>query len=156
MWIMAAVGALLAGMTAAGPIGGFALLLLALAILAHVAGNSIGSRLQEIGDEPLPCATDEHRRPRRSVMENEYAPVSNLSRRTTISLTMIIFTITGAVLLGAGGGAMLIWLTWGQLNIPTAVVAVASSTVLGGFLGFTTSSLTQIAGGAWWEANRRP
>ncbi len=155
MWIVVAAGVLLAAMTAAGPIGGFALLLLALGILAHVVGNSIGSRLREIGDEPLPGAKDKHRRPRRLVMDDEYAPASSLSRRTTISLTMIIFTITGAVLLGAGGGTMLIWLTWGQLNIPTAIVAVVSPTVLGGLLGFATSSLTQIAGGAWWEANRR-
>ena len=64
-------------------------------------------RLREIGDQPLPGAKDQQRRPRRCVFGSEFAPASSLSRRTTITLTMIIFTITGAVLLGAGGGAML-------------------------------------------------
>ena len=65
---------------------------------------------------------------------------------------MLAFTIAGAASFGFVGSALLIWLTWRQLNVATAVVAILSPTVLGGILGFVVSSFTQTAGGAWREA----
>ena len=66
---------------------------------------------------------------------------------------MFVFTIAGALLLGSTGSALLIWLAWNQLNVVTTVVAVLSPTVLGALLGFSLSSFTQTAGGAWFEAS---
>jgi len=152
-WVMSGCGLLLAAMLAVGPLGAFALLLLVLAIVAHIAGNSLGTQLRQIGD-----AHDSHDAParprRRTVAQHEFAPETQLCRRTSISRTMIAFTIAGAVLLGVMGSAALFWLTWGQVNLPTAIVAVASSCVLGGFVGFMCSSFAQVAGGAWWQARR--
>jgi hypothetical protein len=152
--VIAALGLLFAAMTAAGAIGALLLLLLVLSIMAHVAGNVIGTRLRTIGSTPDPAEKGVQRRPPRVVFQHEYAPATALCRRTAMSRMMIGATITGAVICGACGGAVLIWLTWGEVNLPTALVAVGSSTVLGGFLGFMTSSFTQIAGGAWREAGR--
>ena len=150
LWIMTGLCGLLAGMTAAGPIGGFALLILVLAVVAHVVGNALGTRLREIGSDKNNAGEAS---PRPPVVHSDFAPVSRLSQRTGIGLVMVAFTLAGAILCGAVGGALLIWLAWEHLNIPTAIVAISSSSVLGGFLGFTTSSFTQTAGGAWWEAH---
>ena len=152
-WIISGCGLLFAAMIAVGPLGAFALLLLVLAIVAHVAGNSLGTQLRQIGDKN--DSHDAPAKPRwRAVAEHEFVPETQLCRRTSISRTMIGFTIAGAVLLGVVGSAALFWLTWGQVNLPTAIVAIGSSCVLGGFVGFMCSSFAQIAGGAWWQARR--
>lgn len=154
LWLVTGCGLLFAAMTAAGPIGAFALLLLVLAIVAHVAGGAIGTRLREIGSAKETRETLALRPRRAGVAEHEYAPPSQLSRRTALSRTMIGFTLAGALLLGTAGSAALFWLTWGQVNLPTAVVAIGSSCVLGALAGFTCSSFAQTAGGAWWQARR--
>lgn len=152
--VTAALGALFAAMTAAGPVGGFALLLLVLAVVAHVAGNAIGCRLRTIGttrDAHAPRPSAERRA--EPLREHQFAPASRLHSRTTISRTMIVFTVTGAVLLGIAGSGTLMWLTWGDVNLATVIVALGSSSILGGLLGFICSSFIQVAGGAWWQAN---
>ena len=140
-------------MVAAGPLGAAALLMLVLLVIAHIAGASIGTRLRQIGD-----ACDSQKAPdrprRRTVAQHEFAPETQLCRRTCVSRTMISFTIAGAVLLGCVGSGTLFWLTWGQVNVPTAIVAIGSSSFLGGFVGFIGSSFLQTAGAAWWQARR--
>jgi hypothetical protein len=153
LWIVTGCAALFAAMAAAGPIGAFALLLLVLAIIAHVAGGAIGTRLREIGSAKDPEDVTVVRL-RERVLQHEFAPETQLCRRTKLSRTMIAFTIAGAVLLGVAGSAALFWLTWAEVNVPTAIVAIGSSSVLGAFLGFMCSSFAQTAGGAWWQARR--
>lgn len=154
LWGVTGCGLLFATMMAAGPIGGFALLLLVLAIIAHVAGGAIGTRLREIGsvrDPPEKISSHPRSEP---VPRHEFAPETQLCRRTAVSRTMVGFTIAGAVLLGMIGSAFLLWLTWGRVNLPTTIVAIGSSCMLGGLLGFMCSSFAQVAGGAWRQARR--
>mgnify|MGYP006908375985 FL=1 len=150
--VVAALGVLFGLMTAVGPLGGFALLLFVLVLIAHVAGNSIGTRLRDFGNERV---EDDHplQKPQGEDPRRAAAPASNLSLAGRVSLTMLVFTIAGAVFLGSACGTALIWLTWSKLHIATAVVAVVSPTVLGGIIGFAISSFTQAAGGAWLEAS---
>ena len=150
-WVVAAIAAVCAAMSAAGPVGAFALVMLILAVVCHVAGNAIGTRLRELGDHPSvrePAAYVPHRR----LEVTDFAPATRLCERTRLSLVMIIFSVAGAVLVGLPGGAALIWLVWSHANLPTAIVAVLSCSVLGGFLGFMASSFTQTAAAAWWQA----
>ena len=153
-WVVTGCGLLFAAMAAAGPIGAFALLLLVLAIIAHVAGGAIGTQLREIGSTKDPQESLTLRSPHQRVAQHEFAPETQLCRRTALSRTMIAFTIMGAVFVGILGSAALFWLTWGQVNLPTAIVAIGSSCVLGGLAGFMCSSFAQIAGGAWRQARR--
>ncbi len=146
------LGVLFAAMSAVGPLGAFALLMLVLAIIAHVAGNSIGTRLRSFGSTQVDDRCDAAQRQLDRSTYNSPPPASNLSHRTKATKTMIGFTIAGAAIVGSMGSALLIWITWQQLNLATAIVAILSPTVLGGLLGFTVSSFTQTAGGAIWEA----
>lgn len=154
LWLVTGCALLFAAMAAVGPIGAFALLLLVLAIVAHVAGGAIGTRLREVGSASAAPDLRSARPLRERVAQHEFAPETQLCRHTSISRTMIAFTIAGAVLLGVAGSAALFWLTWGHVNMPTAIVAVGSSTVLGALAGFMCSSFAQTAGGAWWQARR--
>ena len=153
LWVIAGLAGLFGLMTAAGPLGGFALLLLVLVIVAHVAGNSLGTRLRSFGSERV---EDDHPQRKAAVTTDPRqaaAPASNLSLRGKVSLAMLVFTIAGAAIFGALGTTTLIWLTWNQLNLATAIVAIVSPAVLGGWIGFAISSFTQTAGGAWREAS---
>ena len=153
-WVIACLGVLFALMSAAGPIGGFALLLLVLAILAHVAGNKLGTRLRSFGNEKVVDLDDHRQKPRRTEDARLVAaPPSSLSHTANVTWTMLIFSAVGAVSLGVTGSALLIWLAWSELNLATTIVAVLSPTVLGGIIGFAVSSFTQTAGGAWREAS---
>ena len=147
-------GLLFAAMAAAGPIGAFVLLLLALSIVAHVTSTAIGTRLREIGSMPDADEPGPTRRAKRDVRHDEYAPVTGLGRRVSLGRSLIAPTVAGAMLFGTCGGALLIWIAWSSMNFPTALVAVGSSSVLGGLLGFAAGSFTQVASGAWWEAHR--
>ena len=154
LWIVAGLSVLFAAMVAVGPLAAFGLLLLVLSVFAHVIGAALGGRLRSIGN--MTPADGEQAPGRRSpgrVQQHEYAPATALRRRTALSTATIAFTVSGAALAGVGGGALLIWITWGSVNLSTAAVAVGSSSVLGGLLGFATGSFTQIAGGAWREAH---
>ena len=153
LWGVAVLAGLLGLMTAVGPLGGFALLLLALVIVAHVAGNSLGTRLRSFGSKKIKEAEAHRALADLDELRQAAAPASNLSWHSRISRTMLVFTIAGAAILGSAGGTILIWLAWSQLNIATAIVAIVSPTVLGGWIGFALSSFTQTAGGAWREAS---
>ena len=133
------------------PIAVAALLLLALSIFAHVAGNAIGTRLREIGDQPEDSGTDRATRFRQP-QARDFAPATQLSQRRSLGWTIVVATVTGAVAGGIGGG---LW-TWlessgpiGLLNIAVGVVAFG---VLGGIGAFTTVALMQVLGGAIWQA----
>ena len=151
-WVIAALAVLLGLMTAAGPLGGFALLLLVLAVVAHIAGNSLGTRLRSFGSEPVEEDRPLRKSNRVTDLRRAAAPASNLSMRGRVSRTMLVFTIAGAAIAGSTGSAVLIWWSWSQLNVATAIVAIVSPTVLGGIIGFAVSSFTQTASGAWREA----
>ena len=152
-WVIAALGVLLGLMTALGPLGGFALLLFVLVLVAHVAGNKIGTRLRAFGNEKVDDDHPLRKRPDENDARHAAAPASNLSSGGNVSLTMLVFTVAGAAIVGSVGSALLIWWTWSQLNVATAIVAVVSPMVLGGLIGFAISSFTQAAGGAWLEAS---
>ena len=88
------------------------LVLLALLIAAHVAGNVIGTRLREIGDRPV---TKEGREvpPRpfdRNIEQSSFAPPSDLARRISLGLPILIVTTAGVLTGGIGGGL------WGYLS----------------------------------------
>jgi hypothetical protein len=133
------------------PIAVAALVLLALSIFAHVAGNAIGTRLREIGDQPDDGGADQAYRFRQP-QAGDFAPATQLSQRQSLGWTIVVATITGTIAGGIGGG---LW-TWlassgpiGPLNIAVGVVAFG---VLGGIGAFTTVGLTQVLCGAIWQA----
>ena len=152
LWVVAALSALFSAMTAAGPLGGFVLLLMVLAVLAHIVGNSIGTRLRSCGNATIDDRESAPAHHRDAHIKHK-APASNLANTSGVTRSMVIFTVSGAVLMGTLGASLLMWFVWGRLNLPTAIVAIVSPAVLGGLLGFAISSFTRTAGGAWREAH---
>ena len=133
------------------------LVLLGLLIAAHVAGNVIGTRLREMGDRPM---TKEGREvpPRRfdgHVDRASFAPPSDLARRISLGLPILIVTTAGVLTGGIGGGL------WGYLSAGSdgwlnIVVGCVAFGFLGGFGSFAAFSFTQVMLGAIRQASRSP
>ena len=151
-WAVAAVGVILVLFQTAGPAVGTAILLFGMVLLAHVAGNAIGTKLRQNGNTPIDylpgfassIRVTQHRRPRRI----EFAPVTKLSLKTSIG--RLIFVLAGfAAAGGAAWGAYFLFLIddgpprWADVSL-----SIVSFGVLGGLWGFWLFSLAKVC----WQA----
>jgi hypothetical protein len=129
-----------------------ALILLALSIFAHVAGNAIGTRLREIGSRKDSRAFDLQPEARG---EPRFAPATRLGQRYGLGWPIVIATLVGIILGGSGGG---LWtLLTARQHVPIAAVGmgVVAFAALGGILAFATVGFTQVLLGAIWQAMRQ-
>ncbi|HEY2893109.1 MAG TPA: hypothetical protein VGJ16_02810, partial [Pirellulales bacterium] len=137
------------------PIAIAALLLFALSIFFHVAGNVIGTRLRSIGDEADARETETLAATRR-LEPRDFAPVTHLSQRHNLGITIVVVVSVGAVLGGAGGG---IW-TWlaspGHVGLSNVAVGVVAFGILGALAAFGTVAFAQVMLGAMWQAMNSP
>lgn len=133
---------------------GFAIL----CVLAHVAGNSIGTRLRDCakrqrgerftGDDSHPSSG--FARP----AADQLAPTTRLGEHRRLGWPIMVATLTGVILSGIGGG---VWTALasrgpvGPLNIGVGVIAFA---FLGGMVAFALGAFTQVLAGAIWQALR--
>jgi hypothetical protein len=144
---VAILSALLALMTSTGPLAAFGLLLLTLSIVAHVAGNAIGTRLRENGSRPLETedAPPESRRAKTQtpLPEADFAPATRLSARHPLGWIVLVAVGLGSVLGGAVGGAFLAWLCWERITLGSVACGAAASAALGGFAGFLLASFAR-------------
>ena len=134
------------------PLGVAALVLLALSIFAHVAGNAIGTRLREIGNRKDNRAFDLQPQASR---EPRFAPVTRLGQRQRLGWPIVIATFSGIIAGGVGGG---LWtLLTARHHVPMAAVGlgVVAFAALGGILAFATFGFMQVLLGAIWQAMRQ-
>lgn len=158
----ALVSVLFAIMGVVGPVGSTFLVWFLLLVAAHVSGAVWGTRkaLRRIEN-------DEHDRAAPGWGSTEVATISGLSadgarlpgscrgtrlrESTRLGWPMIVTTTIGVV--GGGSlGATLLWLSLGGADYTGVVLGSLSSAVVGGFLGFLTSSFFAVALNAWREA----
>lgn len=153
-WFIALLCAVFALMGTVGPLGAAALVLFVLAAIAHVAGNSLGTRLRASGDQSHATgAGDKATRPG-SLSENDYAPKSKLAERYSLGATIVVLTTLGVILGAGGGGFGLALLNWERLTWPALVLAGVACGVLGGLIGFCASSFVHVLLGAQLQALR--
>ena len=156
-WSVGLFCGLLAAMKVVSPITAFALSLLLLAIVAHVAGNAIGSRLRDSGTRLTAVQRPEHGS--HSARENgpeerDFAPTTQLRDRVSLGRTMIVVTSAGAVFGACAGGSLLAWVNWDQLTTASLMLGAGAFAVIGGFAGFLCSSFCAVFGGALIQAQR--
>lgn len=157
LWIVALLCSIFAVMGTAGPYAAFVLILLILAVFAHVSGNALGTRLRENGNRPISSDGEKLNRPRfrtRPLNNDDYAPTTQLGRRYALGFVVLIATSVGALLGAAGGGSLLIFLNWQRITIYAIGFAILFCGLLGGFAGFLTSSFLHVLLGAQSEAVR--
>lgn len=129
------------------------LIFLALTMFVHVAGNAIGSRLRDNGNQPV----DANGNPQAFAVPvqspaAEFAPPTQLGQRRSLGRPALAAAAAGLLAGGAGGG---IWtaLCCGRhvagLNI---AVGAAAFSVLGGIAAFLAFSFVRVGAGALRQA----
>ena len=149
--LVAALAVALAVWQAVGPVVGASLLLACLVVFAHVAGNAIGSKLR---DRSSQSNRPQEATAKRTVMPDEYAPVTQLSRRAPLGGFMVVVTVLGAIV-GAIGGGYGLWRMHPDTATPGSLgVGSLATGALGGLWAFWSYSLARVVTGAWWQAHR--
>jgi hypothetical protein len=156
LWAVTAIGMVLALGQWLPPITVACIVLLALSILAHIAGNAIGTRLREIGD--LPENRDEtgpssKRQPGRP-QASDFAPATHLGRRTQLGWPIVIGSVAGVLLGGIGGGLWTLMASRGPVGPLNVGVGVVAFGVLGGIGAFLIFGFVQVGVAAIRQALR--
>ncbi len=157
MWIVALLAVLCALVTYFGLHSALVLILFALAIAAHIAGNALGTQLRANGNQPLPGEHGEVTSTswRRAPAAEDFAPPSELCARRSLGLPIVIATILGGLLTAAAGGLLMIVM----FERPPTWTAIIAGTIACGTLGaiwtFVGFGFVQVAGGAFFQATKK-
>ena len=148
--VVTALGCLFGVMAALGSSWSILILLFGCLVAGHVIGNSLGTRLRDGAPryEKLARASFDAR------IAAQHAPATQgggLSRRVRLSRITLVMTFGGAsagAFLGGTGLAAI----YTEAGAAAVALGVVSSAVLGGFVGFLTSSFLSVTLKAWREA----
>jgi hypothetical protein len=125
--------------------------LLGLSILAHVAGNAIGTRLRENGDRGPAF---------RGFLGSRQlptpAPATRLSERKTLGWPLVVATFGGLIAGGLGGGLWTTFTMRGPIEPAAVSIGVIAWAILGGLGAFAATGFSLVLGGAMWQALRHP
>lgn len=136
------------------PIMFAAVLLLILSVIAHVAGNVIGSRLRD-GKTKSTGGVHEPDRPQAiSLRDHHFAPVTKLGRRHPLGWVPLISAVLGFLIGAVGGGIGTAILLARNFDWFAVAIAACAFGALGGFGGFLVVGFVQALGEAWHEAAR--
>ena len=148
---MAVCGAMFAVMSVAGALWSVVLVWFAVLIIAHVGANAWGSKIPSSqtvrpgDDAPPPMLVT------RATVEQSCGKASRLREQVSVRRTMIVAGGIGGLLGGIGGAAALV-ASIGTAPVAGLVLGTLSSCVIGGLLGFLTSTFVQITSSALREA----
>ncbi|MDA1050376.1 MAG: hypothetical protein O3C40_07825 [Planctomycetota bacterium] len=150
---VAVLGILFAAMNYFGSYATLLLILFALTVAAHVAGNALGTQLRENGNRHPAANHDALQQQRPPIASTDFAPTSQLHDRTAlgrpIHITTFIGSVAGAVLGGYGLTTLM-----ERPTLHAIALGVIASAVLGGIWTFAASSFLQVASSALRQAAR--
>lgn len=136
--------------------GSYAMLLLLffmLTVVAHVAGNAIGTQLRQNGGRRRIASDGTPQQPRRPLASTAFAPPSQLYLRSALGKPILITTVLGSVAGALLGGYGLTTLM-AHPTLPAIALGAIASAVLGGIWTFSASSFLQVASSAMRQAVR--
>jgi hypothetical protein len=124
-----------------------------LAILAHVAGNAVGTQLRDQRPRrDVHAAPDGGRHPPLSAQA--FAPKSHLALRQRLGWMVPVIACLSGIAGGAMGGGWLIRMNAHQIDAGSMLLAYASCGVLGGIAGFLLYGFARVTFQAVREAHR--
>lgn len=121
-----------------GLAGWMAAVVLLASVAMHVAGNAIGTRMQEATDRDLA----RHGGWPRAAMSLPIATTTHLERRSQLGKLVPVSAGIGAACGGVAGTAALLTLT--ESSAAGAALGGVSSAVIGGLFGFLAASFVEI------------
>jgi hypothetical protein len=137
LWLSVTLAIAFAAINWLGLAGWLAAIVVLGSIGMHVAGNAIGTRMQEATDRDLA-----RRGGRFQPTAVPPAAPTHLERRTRVGRLLPISAGIGGVVGGVAGGVALVVLT--SASLPGALLGGVSSAVLGGMFGFFVASFVDM------------
>jgi hypothetical protein len=136
-------------MAALGSLWSIAILLIAGLVLAHVLGNSLGTKLRDRATRA--SALEAGPAGPRATAINACVQPGRLSQQIRLSRITLVMALGGAMagaFLGAVGSAG----AYPEAGTPAVALGTVSAAVLGAFAGFMTCSFVLVMRQAWREA----
>ena len=124
---------------------------LILSIIAHVAGNAIGTRLRDLSshspDDALPKGLF-----RAKPKADDFAPATRLGQRHGLGWPILVATVVGTVGGAVGGVAWTLISSRGPVGLLNVGVGAIAFAVLGGIAAFASFGFIQVGLGAIRQA----
>jgi hypothetical protein len=149
--VMTALSCLFALMAAVGAWWSMAILLFLSLVLAHVLGNSLGTRLRDRANRGMLAGKMASRETVAAPVQLQMAAPQRLTQRVRLHRITLVMAVGAAVVGATLGGAGLFSL-YPNAGPAAIGLGVVSSAVLGAFAGFATSSFLSVAQQALREA----
>lgn len=157
MWGMALLSVFFAVSSSFGGTVSLFVLVVGLAILAHVAGNALGMRLRASGSGPPltgSAAEKVTHEARYAVSATDFAPVTQLRERRALGWPNLVVTAFGGILAAVLGGYGLMQFYGDRISAVNLVLGMTGCLVLGAIWSFAAGSLFQVAFTTWRQAQR--
>jgi hypothetical protein len=153
LWLFAVLAVAMFAMRTAGPVPAAAVILLAAAIGAHVAGNALGTRLRDQGRVAQRDKTAAGEVVVASA--HHFAPTTPLSHhRSQLGWVLLALSLAGAFVGAVIGGILLSRINAERITGASLTLAVGSCGVLGGLGGFAFFSFARVFLQAVRQAHR--
>jgi hypothetical protein len=155
LWIITGCAAIFALSRWLSPLALAGVVMLVLSVIAHVAGNAIGTRLRELGGRRKPKRSEGASTPALDrPAAQDFAPVTRLGQRTSLGWPIIVGTAAGTVAGGIGGGVWTMFNAHGDIgqNLFSVAVGVLAFAVLNGIGAFVIFGFLQVGIGAIRQA----
>lgn len=137
LWLAVALAVAFAAINWLGLAGWLAAIVVLGSIGMHVAGNAIGTRMQEATDRDLA-----RRGGKFQPAPVPSLPPTHLEQRTRVGRLLPVSAGIGGIVGGVAGGMALATLT--SASLPGVILGGGSSAVLGGIFGFLLASFVEI------------
>lgn len=153
--VTAGLGVLFAGVHYFGIFWIVIVILFVLCVVAHVAGNALGTKLRQFGSTPLePDGTPADVQPIAKPRPGDFAPVTRLRQRRPLGRRILFITGCGALVGGFVGFIGIAWLTDGPAEWQVYTLGAGASAVLGAIWTFAAASFIQVTFGEFLHARR--
>ncbi|QDU29784.1 hypothetical protein ETAA8_48990 [Anatilimnocola aggregata] len=134
------------------PITLAAVILLVLSIVAHIAGNVIGTRLRAGRHAKSLAKIDPPDHAAISLRDDHFAPVSKLGRQHSLGWLPLVSAIVGLAIGALIGGVWTAILLHPSFDLFTIAIAAVAFGALGSFGGFLIVGFAKAGWDAWHEA----
>jgi hypothetical protein len=128
-----------------------ALVMVVSLVVAHVAGNAIGTSRRDNSPDQASGAPPVSGFGDQAVLRRWVPPPTELRQSIPLTRRVLVAAALGAML----GAAAIAWGTygsWGRLGAGGIAIVAASGAVLGAYAGFMASRFTAAFGRAWRQA----
>jgi hypothetical protein len=153
LWVITGCAAIFALSRWLTPIALAGVVMLVLSVIAHVAGNAIGTRLRELSGRQRPKRSEGSSTPTLDrPAAHDFAPVTRLGQRTSLGWPIIVGTAAGTLAGGIGGGVWTVFNARGAVDPFSIAVGVLAFAVLNGIGAFVIFGFLQVGLGALRQA----